>query len=39
MKKYTYKKKEKQNYNDTALVTIAIVPDDGSVWPKHVVQL
>jgi hypothetical protein len=37
MKKYTYKRKWKQNYNETALATIAIVPDDGPVWPKHVV--
>jgi hypothetical protein len=29
MKKYAYKNKYKQNYNETALATIAIVPDDG----------
>jgi hypothetical protein len=29
MKKYAYKKKYKQNYNETALATIAIVLDDG----------
>jgi hypothetical protein len=34
MNKYTYKM---QSYNETALATIAIVPDDGPVWPKHVV--
>jgi hypothetical protein len=28
---------EKQDYIETALTTIAIVPDDGPMWPKHVV--
>jgi hypothetical protein len=28
---------KKQDYNETALATIAIVPDDGPMWPKHVV--
>jgi hypothetical protein len=28
---------KKQNHNETALATIVIVPDDGPVWPKHVV--
>jgi hypothetical protein len=28
---------KKQDYNETALATIAIVPDDGPIWPKHVV--
>jgi hypothetical protein len=28
---------EKKDYNETALATIAIVPDDGPMWPKHVV--
>jgi hypothetical protein len=27
---------KKQDYNETALATIAIVPDDGPVWPKYV---
>jgi hypothetical protein len=27
---------KKQDYNETALATIAIVPDDGPMWPKHV---
>jgi hypothetical protein len=29
--------KKKQNYNETAVAIIAIVPDDGPMWPKHVV--
>jgi hypothetical protein len=32
----THEKKWKPNCNETALATIAIVPDDGPVWPKHV---
>jgi hypothetical protein len=28
---------EKQEYNETALATIIIVPDDDPMWPKHVV--
>jgi hypothetical protein len=28
---------KKQDYNEAALATIAIVPDDGLIWPKHVV--
>jgi hypothetical protein len=28
---------KKQDYNETALATIAVVPDDGPMWPKHVV--
>jgi hypothetical protein len=28
---------KKQEYNETALATIVIVPDDGPMWPKHVV--
>jgi hypothetical protein len=31
------KKKSKQNYNEAAVAIIAIVPDDGTMWPKHVV--
>jgi hypothetical protein len=32
-----YNKKEwKQNYNETAVAIITIVPDDGPMWPKHV---
>jgi hypothetical protein len=31
------KKEKKQNYNEPASATITIVPDDGPVWPKHVV--
>jgi hypothetical protein len=31
------KKKWKQNYNETAVAIITIVPDDGPVWLKHVV--
>jgi hypothetical protein len=27
-----------QNYNEPALATIAIVPDDGPMWPKHVLK-
>jgi hypothetical protein len=30
--------KLKQNYNETALATIAMVPDDGSVRSKHVLE-
>jgi hypothetical protein len=37
IKKYAYKKKLRQNYDETALATIAIIPDDGPLWPKHVV--
>jgi hypothetical protein len=33
MRKCAYRK---ENYNETALATIAIVPDDDPVWPKHV---
>jgi hypothetical protein len=25
------------HYNETAVAIIAIVPDDGPMWPKHVV--
>jgi hypothetical protein len=28
---------KKQDYNETALAMIAIVPDDGPMCPKHVV--
>jgi hypothetical protein len=30
---------EKQDYNETALATTVIVPDDGPMWPKHVVLM
>jgi hypothetical protein len=30
------KKKYEQNYNETAVAIIAIVPDDDPMWPKHV---
>jgi hypothetical protein len=29
--------KWEQNYNETAVAITSIVPDDGPMWPKHVV--
>jgi hypothetical protein len=31
------KRNKSKNYNETAVAIIAILPDDGPMWPKHVV--